>query len=212
MVLWEDLIVTDVVKGKSKEAFIAHFGCEPEYLSYAPGRVNLIGEHTDYNDGFVLPCAIKFGTAMTAKKNGTNKMRLLAVDINNDTDEFECSATYTAHPTKTWANYLRAMVALIMQKGHKVEGLDVAISGDIPLGSGLSSSASLEVTFGNLVSQVFGLNIPLHIADDPVMADKPAHGFPVLLLQRFKQAGISVDYPLSHLEDVLAKILHLLHK
>lgn len=159
--LWEDLIVTDVVKGKSKEAFIAHFGCEPEYLSYAPGRVNLIGEHTDYNDGFVLPCAIKFGTAMTAKKNGTNKMRLLAVDINNDTDEFECSATYTAHPTKTWANYLRAMVALIMQKGHKVEGLDVAISGDIPLGSGLSSSASLEVTFGNLVSQVFGLNIPL---------------------------------------------------
>ena len=146
---------------KSKEGFVSHFGCEPEFLSYAPGRVNLIGEHTDYNDGFVLPCAIKFGTAMTAKVNGTNKMRLFALDIDGgDTDEFECSATFDAG-SKTWANYLRAMVALIMQKGHKVEGLDIAITGDIPLGAGLSSSASLEVTFGNLVSQVFGLNIPL---------------------------------------------------
>ena len=152
--------MTDV-RVKSQEAFQKHFGVAPDYLSYAPGRVNLIGEHTDYNDGFVLPCAIKFGTAMSAKKNGTNKMRLLAIDINGDTDEFECSATFEAHPTKTWANYLRAMTALIMQKGHKVEGLDVAITGDVPLGSGLSSSASLEVSFGNLVSQVFGLNIPL---------------------------------------------------
>ena len=97
--------MTDV-RVKSQEAFKQHFGVAPDYLSYAPGRVNLIGEHTDYNDGFVLPCAIKFGTAMSAKKNGTSKMRLLAIDINGDTDEFECSATFEAHPTKTWANYL----------------------------------------------------------------------------------------------------------
>ncbi|MBU3843355.1 MAG: galactokinase [Candidatus Anaerobiospirillum pullicola] len=151
----------DVVKAKSVEAFTAHFGCQPEFLAYAPGRVNLIGEHTDYNDGFVLPCAIKYGTAIVAKKNGTNKMRMLAVDVNHETDEFECSATFTAHETKVWANYLRAMVALIMQKGHKVEGLDLAISGDVPLGAGLSSSASLEVSFGHLLSSIFGLNIPL---------------------------------------------------
>lgn len=149
------------VRLKSAQEFESHFGCKPTFLSYAPGRVNLIGEHTDYNDGFVLPCAIKFGTAMTAKKNGTDKMRLLAVDIDHDTDEFVCSATFEAHESKTWSNYLRAMTSLIMQKGHKVEGLDIAITGDIPLGSGLSSSASLEVTFGNLLSQVFGLNIPL---------------------------------------------------
>lgn len=152
--------MTDV-RVKSAEAFEKHFGCKGEYLSYAPGRVNLIGEHTDYNDGFVLPCAIKFGTAMTAKKNGTNKIRLLAIDINNETDEFEISSEYQAHESKTWANYLRAMTSLIVGKGHKVEGIDVAITGDIPLGSGLSSSASLEVTFGNLLSNVFGLNIPL---------------------------------------------------
>lgn len=157
---YRGLIMSDV-RLKSAEEFERHFGCKPEYLSYAPGRVNLIGEHTDYNDGFVLPCAIKYGTAITARKNGTDKMRLLAVDINHDTDEFVCSATFNAHESKTWSNYLRAMTSLIMEKGHKVEGLDIAISGDIPLGSGLSSSASLEVTFGNLLSQVFGLNIPL---------------------------------------------------
>ena len=150
--------MTDV-RQKSQEAFKQHYGCAPEFLSYAPGRVNLIGEHTDYNDGFVLPCAIKYGTAISAKKNGTNKMRLLAVDINNETDEFELSATFTAHESKVWANYLRAMAALILQEGKQFEGLDIAITGDIPLGAGLSSSASLEVTFGNLVSEVFGLNI-----------------------------------------------------
>lgn len=152
--------MTDV-RVKSKEAFVKYFGCEPTMLSYAPGRVNLIGEHTDYNDGFVLPCAIKYGTAIVAKPNGTNKMRVLAVDIDNQTDEFECSAQLEKHPSKTWSNYLRGVTRLIMEKGHKVEGLDVAISGDVPLGSGLSSSASLEVAFGNLVSHAFGLNIPL---------------------------------------------------
>lgn len=149
------------VREKCKEAFIKHFGAEPTFMSYAPGRVNLIGEHTDYNDGFVLPCAIKFGTAMMAKENGTNKMRLLAVDIDNDTDEFEITNDFVAHESKTWSNYLRAMSHLIKSKGHDFAGLDIAIAGDIPLGSGLSSSASLEITFGNLVSSVFGLNIPL---------------------------------------------------
>ena len=149
------------VRVKSAEAFEKHFGCKPEYLCYAPGRVNLIGEHTDYNDGFVLPCAIKFGTAMTARKNGTDKIRLLAIDINGETDEFTISGEYQAHESKTWADYLRAMTSLIVSKGHKVDGIDVAITGDIPLGSGLSSSASLEVTFGNLLSSIFSLNIPL---------------------------------------------------
>lgn len=149
------------VRVKSAEAFEKHFGCKPEYLCYTPGRVNLIGEHTDYNDGFVLPCAIKFGTAMTARKNGTDKIRLLAIDINGETDEFEISAEFKPHESKLWSNYLRAMTSLIVSKGHKVEGVDVAITGDIPLGSGLSSSASLEVTFGNLISSISGLNIPL---------------------------------------------------
>ncbi len=152
--------MTDV-KQKAIEAFEKQFGAKPEMLSYAPGRVNLIGEHTDYNDGFVMPCAIKFGTAMAARKNGTDKIRVLAVDVNGDFDEFPASADMVKHESKTWSNYLRGVTKLICERGCKVGGLDVAIAGDVPLGAGLSSSASLEVAFGNLLSNAFGLNIEL---------------------------------------------------
>lgn len=149
------------VKKNAIEAFRSHFGCEPTMLSYAPGRVNLIGEHTDYNDGFVMPCAISFGTAIAAKPNGTNKMRVMAVDIKGDTDEFEVTADMAKHESKTWSNYLRGVTMLICKRGCSVGGLDCVISGDVPLGAGLSSSAALEVAFGNLVSNAFGLNIDL---------------------------------------------------
>lgn len=149
------------VKNIAKEEFKKKFGCEPTMLSYAPGRVNLIGEHTDYNDGFVMPCAIKFGTAIAAKKNGTNKIRVFAVDAGRDYDEFEIGPSLERHESKTWSNYLRGVTKLISEKGHKIEGMDVAISGDVPLGAGLSSSAALEVAFGNLISNANNLNIPL---------------------------------------------------
>lgn len=152
--------MTDV-KQKAVEAFDNKFGCKPEMLSYAPGRVNLIGEHTDYNDGFVMPCAIKFGTAIAAKANGTDKMRVLAVDVNGDYDEFTVTADMVKHEDKTWSNYLRGVTKLICERGCKVGGLDVAICGDVPLGAGLSSSASLEVAFGNLISNAFDLGIEL---------------------------------------------------
>ena len=149
------------VKTKAIEAFKAHFNTEPTMLSYAPGRVNIIGEHTDYNDGFVMPCAIKFGTAIAARKNGTDKMRVFAADVNGDSDEFTVTVDMDKHPDKLWSNYLRGVTMLIANKGYKFEGLDLAICGDVPLGAGLSSSASLEVSFGNLISCAFGLNIDL---------------------------------------------------
>lgn len=152
--------MTDVIT-LAKEAFNKHFGKEPSMLSYAPGRVNLIGEHTDYNDGFVLPCAIKFGTAIAACKNDLNKIRAFAYDIDGDTDEFDVTANMSKHESKTWSNYLRGVTKLICEKGHNFGGLDIVICGDVPLGAGLSSSASLEVCFGNMLSNAYGLNIPL---------------------------------------------------
>ncbi len=144
------------------KAFEDKFGTKPTMQEYAPGRVNIIGEHTDYNGGFVLPCAIKYGTCMVAKPNGTNTMRILAVDMNNDYDEFELAAKIEKHPTKLWVNYLRGVAYQICEKfGSKVKGLDIAIKGDVPPGAGLSSSASLEVCFGHLVSNAFDLNIAL---------------------------------------------------
>ncbi|SPT69640.1 galactokinase [Anaerobiospirillum thomasii] len=152
--------MTDV-KHKAIEAFKEHFKKDPTMLSYAPGRVNLIGEHTDYNDGFVLPCAIKFGTAIAAAKRDDNKINALALDINGDCDEFEITANMDKHESKTWSNYLRGVVKLICEKGYNFGGLDIVICGDVPLGAGLSSSASLEVCFGNLLSKAYGLNIAL---------------------------------------------------
>ena len=99
---------------------------------------------------------------MVAKENGTNKMRILAVDMNNDYDEFEIASKIEKHPSKLWVNYLRGVTYQLAQKfGDKVKGLDIAIKGDVPPGAGLSSSASLEVCFGHLVSSAFGLNVPL---------------------------------------------------
>ncbi len=143
-------------------AFEKKFGSKPTMKEYAPGRVNLIGEHTDYNGGFVMPCAIKYGTCMVAKENGTNKMRILAIDMNNDYDEFVIAPKIEKNPDKLWVNYLRGVTYQMAEKfGDKVKGLDIAIKGNVPTGAGLSSSASLEVCFGHLVSNAFGLNIPL---------------------------------------------------
>lgn len=150
------------VRNATIEAFKEKFKCDPLMQAYAPGRVNVIGEHTDYNGGFVLPCAIKYGTAMAARGNGSDTMRILACDIYGDYDEFKISDKIEKHADKLWVNYLRGMTMLIEKKfPQRVKGLDIAISGDIPLGAGLSSSASLEVTFGHLLSCAFGLDIPL---------------------------------------------------
>ena len=149
------------MKTRIREKFSTLFGAEGEVFASA-GRINLIGEHTDYNGGFVLPCAIKYGTCMVARENGTNKMRILAVDMNNDYNEFEIAPQIEKDPNKLWVNYLRGVTYQMAQKfGDKVKGLDIAIKGDVPPGAGLSSSASLEVCFGHLVSSAFGLNVPL---------------------------------------------------
>lgn len=150
--------MTDI-KDICKKAFEEKFNTAPEYYSYAPGRVNIIGEHTDYNGGFVLPCAIRYGTCMYAKLNGTDKIRVLALDMNNDYDEFTIAKTIEKHETKLWSNYLRGVTYQLAAKHEgMLKGLDIVIKGDVPAGAGLSSSASLEVCFGNLLNKVFSLN------------------------------------------------------
>ncbi|MGN1280840.1 MAG: galactokinase [Succinivibrio sp.] len=144
------------------KAFEEKFGCAPTMSEYAPGRVNIIGEHTDYNGGFVLPCAIKYGTCMVAKENGTDTMRVMALDMDNDYNEFKIAKVIEKDPNRLWVNYLRGVTYQLAEKfGDRVKGLDIVIKGNVPPGAGLSSSASLEVCFGHLVSSAFDLNIPL---------------------------------------------------
>lgn len=122
-------------------AFRAAFGTEPEALWQAPGRVNLIGEHTDYNDGFVLPCAIDRRTAVACGP-GAQEVEVVAADPG-ERDRF-APVLPIAHGGD-WKDYVRGVAVELLEAGHALAPARLAIAGDVPLGSGLSSSAALEV-------------------------------------------------------------------
>ncbi|MFQ5576218.1 MAG: galactokinase [Anaerolineae bacterium] len=134
---------------KSYAAFAGRFPNSAGAVRFfrAPGRVNLIGEHTDYNDGFVLPAAIDFHTVVAAAPRADSRLEVFAADIPDD-DRFDLAAPVVPHPTKHWANYIRGVAQTLLANGHSLRGLNLAITGNIPLGAGLSSSASLEVAAG----------------------------------------------------------------
>lgn len=144
---------------KVLQAFEEQFGDTEEVrLFYAPGRVNLIGEHTDYNGGHVFPCAISLGTYAAARKRPDRVMRFFSAN-------FERAGVITTSlddlvPSKQagWTNYPKGVVWAFRQKGHPIDsGFDMVIYGDIPNGSGLSSSASLEVLTGEMLRTFFHL-------------------------------------------------------
>lgn len=139
---------------KVQQAFAAHYQQNAELAFRAPGRVNLIGEHTDYNDGFVLPCAINYDTVVVARRRDDNVVRVLALDYQNQQDEFTLQHPIAHHSEYQWANYVRGVANSLLQKGYALRGCDLAISGNVPQGVGLSSSASLEVALGLTYSTI----------------------------------------------------------
>jgi galactokinase len=146
------------LKSALYDAFKDHFGAPPPVTVQAPGRVNLIGEHTDYNDGFVLPCAIDFGTLVAASPRKDRLVRVLALDQGAALDEFSLDAPITPRIDASWPNYVRGMVQALLQAGWPLTGADLAISGNVPLGAGLSSSAALEVSVGQAFKELCGLH------------------------------------------------------
>ncbi len=128
-----------------REAFARTFGGQPRLFS-APGRVNLIGEHTDYNDGFVMPLAIERRTfvAAAARDDRTIRVRSLNVD---ETAEIDLDAA--GQPQRgTWLDYVEGMARVLTARGQTLVGADLLIASDVPVGAGLSSSAALEVAVG----------------------------------------------------------------
>lgn len=126
-------------------------------LYFSPGRINLIGEHTDYNGGFVLPGAIDKGMLAEIKVNGTDKIRAFALDL----DEYaEFGTNEEDAPAQSWARYIFGVVREIIKRGGKVSGFDTVFSGDVPLGAGLSSSAALESAFAFALNEMFGNSLP----------------------------------------------------
>lgn len=134
-----------------KRAFVNVFGHEANDVFFAPGRVNLIGEHTDYNGGYVFPCALSFGTFLLIAPNKDNKMRFASLNINvtdgkPEVTEVLINALTTPLPKNVWVNYPLGCIAQFVKRGIAIpQGYDMLFWGDVPAGAGLSSSAAIEV-------------------------------------------------------------------
>jgi galactokinase len=139
-------------------SFFAAFGRTPECVVQAPGRVNLIGEHTDYNDGFVLPCAIGFGTVVAIAERSDRQVHVVAADYGEQVDSFDLDAPITPRSDAPWANYVRGVVLMLLELGLPLRGANLAVAGNVPQGAGLSSSASLEVAIGQAFKSLLGLD------------------------------------------------------
>ncbi len=124
------------------DAFRRHFSRPARLVAEAPGRVNLIGEHTDYNEGHVLPLAIDRTVAVAAAPGGDT---VLAYSLDYDEDDCFPLAEIQPLPGADWRNYVRGVVWALREAGHRLRGLQLALSGDVPVGAGLSSSAALAV-------------------------------------------------------------------
>lgn len=136
-------------------------GNEPE-LFFAPGRVNLIGEHTDYNGGHVFPCALTIGTYGAARKNGEKVLRFYSLNFK-ELGVISVSLEGLTYDKKDdWANYPKGVIKTLQERGFVIdEGMDLLYFGNIPNASGLSSSASVEVLTGFIAKELFGLDISL---------------------------------------------------
>ncbi|MDR3411938.1 MAG: galactokinase [Formivibrio sp.] len=143
----------------TRQIFTESFGYIPTLSVQAPGRVNLIGEHTDYNGGFVLPCAIDYQTVISGARRSDNTVRVIAVDYAGQTDTFSLDSPIEALPHMQWANYIRGVVKFLLARGYALGGADLVVSGNVPQGAGLSSSASLEVATGQFFSALYALGI-----------------------------------------------------
>jgi galactokinase len=138
--------------------FEERFRKQPDHLFFSPGRVNLIGEHIDYNGGKVMPCAISLGTYLAISKNTDKIFRFHCLNFPEKA-ELHLQQSYSKSG-KAWFNYPLGIINDFLMQGHPVSGLDMLFYGDLPIGAGLSSSASIEVLTALALSELFKLKIP----------------------------------------------------
>ncbi len=143
------------------EKFQELFGAQGEIrLYFAPGRVNMIGEHTDYNGGHVFPCALTIGTYGVVRKRTDDKLRFYSMNFEHLGIIESGLADLKPDPTADWTNYPKGVIWAFGEKGMKItEGMDLLLFGNIPNGSGLSSSASVEVLTGYILKDLYGCDV-----------------------------------------------------
>lgn len=127
--------------------------CSDVRAFFSPSRINIIGEHIDYNGGMVFPCAIEIGTYGLAKRNNDKVVRLKSLNVDKEGSIFLDNLTY--NEDNGWMNYAAGMLKMIKEAGYEIGGLDILVYGNIPNGSGLSSSASLELLIGEIINSFF---------------------------------------------------------
>jgi len=151
----EDSMVNEAVHDELLKKFRAHFGREPEVIAYAPGRIEVLGNHTDYNEGFVFSAAINTGTFFAAAKRDDAACRLVAGDLMKEV-AFACTGIAPSS-SDTWQNYVKGTFAGLTEGQPAAHGFDGMFLGNIPLGSGLSSSAALEMCAGLALARLYGI-------------------------------------------------------
>jgi galactokinase len=146
-----------MTKLELQENFRNRFHKEPTHFFFCPGRVNLIGEHIDYNGGKVMPCAISLGTYLAVAKNTDKLLRFQCINFP-ETAALHLQSSYSK-TGKEWFNYPLGAIHQLLQSEYAISGLDMLYYGDLPIGAGVSSSASIEVLTAFAISELFDLNI-----------------------------------------------------
>lgn len=138
-----------------RSRFIKHFDGTTGSVYASPGRINLIGEHTDYNGGFVFPGAVDKGIMIEIKPNGTDKVKAYSIDLK---DYVEFGLNEEDAPRASWARYIFGVCREMIKRGVEVKGFNTAFAGDVPLGAGMSSSAAIESAYAFALNDIFGEN------------------------------------------------------
>lgn len=163
--------MNDVLIQKTSAFFQEKFGSTPEKVVLSPGRINIIGEHIDYNDGYVLPAAIDKIICFAFAKNNSNESKIIALDLNEEL--IIDLSVEVSHSAVEWTNYLLGVIKQLQDNGFSFEGFNCVFSSNIPVGSGLSSSAALECGFLYGINSLFNLQIkPIDMA---LMGQKAEH-------------------------------------
>ncbi len=142
-------------KAQLLEHFFSRFGNRdnPPVLFFSPGRVNLIGEHTDYNSGYVLPCALNFGTWLAIRQNAQNTIKMQSLNFPAEISRDLIDITHQVK--ESWTNYPAGVITEFINRGVSLSGCDLLFYGDIPNGAGLSSSASIEMVTAVALNHIF---------------------------------------------------------
>lgn len=169
------------------QTFQQIFGSLPEVVVRAPGRVNLIGEHTDYNDGFVLPAAIDRAITYAGKRRADRRVRVHSIDFKGSA-EFDLD-DIRRDETATWSNYLRGVSKFLEADGHRLIGADIVFGGDVPREAGLSSSAAVEVGATAFWARLLALDFdPVYVVKLSRRAENEFVGVPCGIMDQFISA------------------------